>query len=265
MRLEKKSVLVLSFLFFMFIPNFIFADVTPKVKSLGIDAPKQVLFIGNSYLYYGDSLHNHVVRMAKAADKENANLYKYKSATISGSYLWHHDLTNHLKPGALGLKKPFDVVILQGHSTAHITSEKHENFVKKATEFNELIKATGAKTALFMTWAYTKKHKKYNPEMMEMNRVGYTEAGNKIDALVIPVGLAFKEAYSRKPGIELQKYYDGSHPDLIGTYLAACVTYAALYNKSPIGNPYDYYGKIDKEMATFLQTVAWDTVQKFYR
>ena len=78
MHLGKKLVLVLSLLLFVFIPNFIFADVTPKVKSLGIDAPKQVLFIGNSYLYYGDSLHNHVVRMAKAADKENANLYKYK-------------------------------------------------------------------------------------------------------------------------------------------------------------------------------------------
>jgi hypothetical protein len=95
------------------------------------------------------------------AQKANSNLYKYKSATISGSYLWHHDLTNHLKPGALGLKKPFDVVILQGHSAAHTTPEKHENFVKNATEFNELIKATGAKTALFMTWAYTKKDREY--------------------------------------------------------------------------------------------------------
>ena len=103
---------------------------------------------------YGDSLHNHVIRIAKAADKENAELYKYNSATISGSYLWHHKLDNHLKPSALGLEKPFDVVIPQGHSIAHRTPEKHESFVNKATEFNELIKATGAKTALSMTWVY---------------------------------------------------------------------------------------------------------------
>ena len=70
--------------------------------------------------------------------------------------------------------------------------------------------------------------------MLKMNRVGYTEAGNKIDAFVIPVGLAFQEPYSRKPGIKLQKHYDGSHPDLLGTHLAACVIYAALYNKSPV-------------------------------
>jgi hypothetical protein len=263
MRSITKFISVLSLLILL-TPAKNFADVAPKVKNLGIEAPKQVLFIGNSYLYYGDSLHNHVVRLARAADKENAKAYQYKSATISGAYLWHHNLENHLKLGALGLKTPFDVVILQGHSTAHTTAEKHANFVNKASEFNEQIKATGAKTALLMTWAYTDKHKKYNPEMLEMNNVGYTTAGNQIDALVIPVGLAFQEAYTRRPGIKLQKDYDGSHPDLLGTYLAACVTYAALYNQSPVGNPYDYYGSIDKETATFLQNVAWDTVQKYF-
>jgi hypothetical protein len=29
------------------------------------------------------------------------------------------------------------------------------------------------------------------------------------------------------------------------------------------GNPYDYYGQIDKETAAFLQKVADDTVAKF--
>lgn len=244
------------------IPSSLLAEIGPKVKSLGLESPKQLLFVGNSYLYYGDSLHNHVVRLARAADKEGK--YTYKSATISGSYLWHHHIESYLKEGALGLKKPFDVVILQGHSTAHTTPEKHESFVNKAKEFNKRITATGAKTALFMTWAYTEKHKKYNPEMLEMNRKGYLDAGNQIDALVIPVGLVFDAAYQKKPGIVLQKHYDGSHPDLIGTYLAACTVYSAIYETSPVGNSYNYYGAIDAEMATFLQTVAWDTVKAFY-
>ena len=42
------------------------------------------------------------------------------------------------------------------------------------------------------------------------------------------------------------------------------MTYAALYGKSPVGNPYDYYGKIDKDSAAFLQQVAEDTVRTFY-
>ena len=259
-----KIALVLSVFLISLLPSTLLAEITPKVKKLGLDMPKQVLFVGNSYLYYGDSMHNHVVRLAKDADKENAKEYKYKSATISGSYLWHHNIESHLKPNALGLKKPFDVVILQGHSTAQTTPEKHQNFASKAKEFNEAITKTGAKTALLMTWAYTDKHKKYNPDMLEMNRTGYLDAGNQIDALVIPVGLAFDAAYKKKPGIVLQKHYDGSHPDLIGTYLAACVVYASIYEKSPVGNSYNYFGAIEPEMATFLQTVAWETVTSFY-
>lgn len=259
---SKTIILFVALLAISLVPSTLFAEIGPKVTSLGLDKPKQLLFVGNSYLYYGDSLHNHVVRLARAADKEGK--YSYKSATISGSYLWHHNVESYLKEGALGLKKPFDVVILQGHSTAHTTPEKHENFVSKAKEFNESITATGAKTALFMTWAYTEKHKKYNPEMLEMNRKGYLDAGNQIDALVIPVGLAFDAAYKKKPGIVLQKHYDGSHPDLLGTYLAACTVYSAIYETSPVGNSYNYFDAIDPEMAKFLQTVAWDTVKAFY-
>jgi hypothetical protein len=78
------------------------------------------------------------------------------------------------------------------------------------------------------------------------------------------VGLAFEEAYRQKPGLLLHKDYDGSHPNLDGTYLAACVVYSSLYGKSPVGNTYDYFGKVDKATAAFLQQVAWETVTKFY-
>ncbi len=32
-----------------------------------------------------------------------------------------------------------------------------------------------------------------------------------------------------------------------------------------VGNKYDYYGKIDREMAAFLQQVADETEKKFYQ
>ena len=80
-------------------------------------------------------------------------------------------------------------------------------------------------------------------------------AGNAADALVIPVGLAFDLAYERRPDIELHKAFDGSHPTLLGTYLAAATTFAALYDVSAVGNPYDYYGAMPAEDAAFLQQV----------
>lgn len=178
--------------------------------------------------------------------------------------LKYHPVENYLKPGALGYNKPFDVVILQGHSASQTTPEKHENFVITVKEFDKFIKESGARTALFMTQAYSEKHKKYNPDMMELNRKGYLDAGNQVGALVIPVGLAFQAAYEKRLGIKLQKDYDGSHPDKIGTYLAACVVYASLYEQSPVGNTYHMLEPIDADTAIFLQTVAWDTVKSFY-
>jgi hypothetical protein len=138
------------------------------------------------------------------------------------------------------------------------------SFREKAIEFNGNIAKTGARTALYMTHAYVKPNQDARPDMIRKIEDMYVSVGNEIGALVIPVGLAFEEAYRRKPEIKLHKEFDGSHPDLIGTYLAACVVYASLYGKSPVGNSYDYYGKVDKETAGFLQKVADDTVRKFY-
>ena len=39
----------------------------PAVTKLKVENPTHLLFIGNSYLYYGDSLHNHVRRMVPRA------------------------------------------------------------------------------------------------------------------------------------------------------------------------------------------------------
>lgn len=240
------------------------AAQSPTVKKLEGEAPKRILFVGNSYLYYNDSLHNHVRRLAIAADPSMEKALQYKSATIGGAPLSHHDVKGLLVPGRLGIKEPFDVVILQGNSAAALADARRTSFRAKVIEFNQEITKTGAKTALYMTHAYVKPNKNASPDMIRKVEDLYVSTGNEAGALVIPVGLAFEEAYRQRPDIQLHKTYDGSHPDLIGTYLAACVVYASLYGKSPVGNSYDYYGKVDRETATFLQRVAEETVRKFY-
>jgi hypothetical protein len=238
------------------------AQNAPAVAEIGMEAPNRILFVGNSYLYYGDSLHNHVVRMARAAYPDET--FTYKSATIGGAYLDHHDINSHLTPGKLGLDEPFDVVVLQGHSTAMTSDAKVTRFNVAAEAMDEAIRATGARTALYMTPAYSEAHSSYDPEMFGKIDEGYTAAGNALGALVIPVGLAFEIAYERRPEIELHKAFDGSHPTLLGTYLASATTYAALYGKSVVGNPYDYFGSIPAADAAFLQQVAEDAVAAYY-
>ncbi len=85
----------------------------------------------------------------------------------------------------------------------------------------------------------------------------------EIEALVIPVGLAFKRAYAARPEIELHKSFDGSHPSLLGTYLAACVVYGSLYQQPCRNSSYDYFGAVSSADARFLQGIADQTVTEF--
>lgn len=240
------------------------AQPAPAVKQRQVEAPKKVLFVGNSYLYYNDSIHNHVRRMIDAGGIAPEKALQYKIITIGGAPLAHHDVAAYLAPGRLGMKEPYDVVILQGNSGDSLAEARAQAYREKVLEFSAAIAKTGAKTALYMTHAYIAPHKQASPDMIRKVEAMTVAAANEVGALVIPVGLAFEEAYRQRPGLQLHKDYDGSHPNLDGTYLAACVVYASLYGKSPVGNPYDYFGKVDKETAAFLQRISWETVQKFY-
>lgn len=261
-RYPMRGALLLVVLFFNAV--WVHAAQSPQVKQLPIDTPKRILFVGNSYFYYNDSLHNHVRGLAIAGDTSIEKALQYKSATIGGAPLSHHNVQYLLAPGSLGMKQAYDVVILQGNSADALADASRASFRERAVEFSTDIAKTGARTALYMTHAYVKPNKSASPDMIRKVEDMYVSVGNEIGALVIPVGLAFEEAYRRKPDIRLHKEYDGSHPDLLGTYLAACVVYASLYGKSPVGNSYDYYGRVDKETAAFLQQVAQDTVRRFY-
>ena len=88
----------------------------------------------------------------------------------------------------------------------------------------------------------------------------YTVAGNANNALVIPAGLAFARSIAIKPDINLYAP-DKRHPSVEGTYLSAATTYAALFNKSPVGLKFS--AGLKPEVAAHLQQVAWDTVQQY--
>lgn len=238
--------------------------LSPIVKNPQVDTPKRLLLIGNSYLYYGDSLHNLLRKMVIADQPSLAKALQYKSATIGGSSLDHHNIDWLTKPGQIGVKEPFELVILQGHSGAAIDAKQGETHIHAAKKAAILIAERGGKVALYMPHSYVAPHKQTAPENVQKNNDYYVKLGNELNALVIPVGLAFAEAYKRDPGLQLHKAYDGSHPSKAGTYLAAATVYAALYNRSPVGNTFDAFGEVDPKTRLFLQQVAWDTVKQFY-
>ena len=238
------------------------AQVRPKVVKLN-DVPKAVLFIGNSYFYFNNSLHNHVLNLLRSADP--ATPFNATSATISDAPLSQHDIDallsshkRHSSPGEDGgNRQRFDAVIVMDCSWCSTDTKRKPTFAETVAKDSAIARKYGAQPILFMTWAYADK-----PEMTARLADVYTAAGNDNDALVIPAGLAFARARTQRPELALN-VPDRSHPSLAGTYLAACVVMASVYRRSPVGNT--YHADLDDKTAAFLQDVAWTTVQDYYR
>lgn len=251
--------------------NLLLAQTKPKVTTLGPDFPKSEIFIGNSFFYYNNSMHSHVLSLERAADPEHRKDYRATSVTISGSGFDWHDVESYFRPNAVGgysfddqnnvvfnkLDKLFDVAIMMDCSQCPIHPKLKTIFTEFAKKGSDAVKAHGAKPVLFMSWAYADK-----PEMTAQLAEAYTVAGNANDALVLPAGLAFARAIAKQPELNLYAA-DKRHPSLAGTYLGACVVFSALTGRSPVGN--SYLAGIDAPTAQFLQTVAWETVQEYYQ
>ena len=154
------------------------------------------------------------------------------------------------------LDKLFDVAIMMDCSQCPIHPTLKSVFTEYAKKNSDIVRAKGAKPVFFMSWAYADK-----PEMTAQLAEAYTVAGNANNALVIPAGLAFAGPSASSPN-SISTPPTSAIRALAGTYLASCVVFAALTGRSPVGN--SYLAGIDAPTATFLQNVAWETVQEYY-
>lgn len=249
---------------FIFIFSNFLLSAEVNVTGLKNKNPERVLYIGNSYLYYNDSLHNHVRRMLDEVYENEIATSNYKSVTISGSRSWHHNIDYPINYRNLGAEKPFQLVIFQGGSGETGTFTERDLFSDTTASVINKIHESGAEAALYMIHAYVKPHKDTNPQMIKDIKKMYIDAGNKNNALVIPVGIAFENAYMQKPNINLHKKFDGSHPNMLGTYLASCVVFSSITHISPLEIDYSYFGTINEIDKKFLQKIAHQTVEEFF-
>ena len=95
--------------------------------------------------------------------------------------------------------------------------------------FDAAIRAAGARTALYLTWARLNA-----PQSQRAITDAYTSIGREIGATVVPVGVAWEQVLAA-PDAPVLHDKDGSHPTPAGSYLAACVFLAALFDESPAG------------------------------
>jgi hypothetical protein len=252
------------------IVGFADAQTKPTVTSVGMEAPKTALFIGNSFFYYNNSMHNQVLNLSRNADPANRGKYRATSVTISGSGMDWHDVDTLFRPNAIGrysfdennnvvfnkIERLFDIAIMMDCSQCPVHPQLKPIFHEFAKKHSDTVKKHGAKPVFFMSWAYADK-----PEMTAQLAEEYTKAGNANGAFVIPAGLAFAKSIAKRPELNLYAP-DKRHPSPLGTYLAANTVYAALQKKSPVGNAFT--AGLDPTTAQFLQGIAWETVQEYF-
>lgn len=73
----------------------------PIVKDVDVPAPASVLFIGNSFFYFNNSMHGHLSKMVAAGVPQRG--FRATSVTISGSGLDWHDVDSYFRSNAIGV------------------------------------------------------------------------------------------------------------------------------------------------------------------
>ena len=220
----------------------------------------RVLFIGNSLTYWNE-MPWMFERFAESLGARPRTRFSGRSG---------FSLRQHWQEGraqkAIASEGPWDYVVLQPQSTEMMRTPAET--AKYAQMFNEVIRKSGAKTVLFMTWAprgaqFTQKD--LTPRYLELAR--------KLRARVAPIGIAWADL--QRAGLEMEE--GGAHPNLEGSYLSVAVFYATLYGKNPAGGMYRFDVKYDiperyrerlekdklaPHVAETIQRKAWEVVQK---
>ena len=225
----------------------------------------RVLFVGNSYTYF-----NNLPALLSGLAASDASSTKIEAEMVVRGGA---SLKQHWEDGAATKKikeAHWNFVVLQEQSTLPITDP--ETMKKYARLFDSEIRKAGARTVFFLTWARQNK-----PETQSALNNTYLAIARDLGAMVAPAGIAWQDALKENSKLLLYML-DQSHPNASGSYLAACVLYSVIVGKKPenlaatirgrsvsltgaIGSETVDLIDIDAAEASFLQRVAWNTVE----
>jgi len=216
---------------------------------------QQVLFIGNSYTS-SNNFPQIFTKLAQAGGYNVSALMK----TEGGWTLSKH--SQSIGSDNLIQQQSWNYVVLQEQSIIPSNPKDREQSMYPAIRLlNEEIENSGADVVLFMTWGRRDglPESEYNDflEMQKELEKGYQQIADELNVMVSPVGTAWQNALEKNTQLVLWQE-DGSHPNMNGSYLAACVFYAVIFGESPEGLA--YMAGLQEDLGYFLQSVAADTV-----
>ena len=173
-----------------------------------------ILFIGNSLTYYND-LPAMVEHLAEAAGD---------SVRVGMAAQGNTAVIDHTVPGSEALARIDQdrwthVLLQQGPTPAGIC---RDTLVIAAMRLAPRIRAAGGRPALFLPWARVA-----SPQSLGPAAESATAAARAVGGVVVPIGVAWKEALEEDPDLPLYGP-DGYHPAPAGTLLAALTVYDRL-------------------------------------
>ena len=223
-----------------------------------------VLFIGNSYIYYNDL----PIMLDNLANSLGDDI-NFEQSTPGGETLEGHS-NSPLTINKIN-QSNWDYVILQGQSQRSALSPAYvsTNVTPFAQQLVNLIESSSScsEPLFFMTWGRKNGDQSYCAfyppvctfdGMQSRLRDSYLNYGFNNSATISPVGIAWKRVMNQNSNINLYRS-DNSHPSQRGTYLTACTFYATIFKKSPIGASFKP-SAMNQSTATFLQTIAHQVV-----
>lgn len=215
------------------------------LASINVQATiRKVLFIGNSYVYTND-LPNVIKQLA--ASLGDTLIYDQNTP---GGYTFEKHRSDATTINKIFSQK-WDIVILQEQSQrpAFSPAQVALDTYKPAFSLDSMIRINNActETMFFMTWGYKTGDAGNCPNyppictyegMQTRLRESYLQMAKDNNAIVSPVGAAWKQVRDSFPAIDLYSP-DESHPSVNGTYLAACVFYASIFHKNPVASTFN--------------------------
>lgn len=218
-----------------------------------------ILFIGNSYTYFNDmpAILSEIAGSmgieisVKSIVKGGATLEWHLTANESGNVVPFDEL----RAG------DYDFVVLQEQSDRPAIAP--EAFLTPAKILCDEIIKNKACPVFYSTWAKKEGHanlEKFSmtrEEMAEKLADSYKKAAEVSNGRLASVGKAFMSLSESHPEIELYNP-DGSHPSYEGSYLAALILLAVIFEKDPEACAFS--GELEESTAAILRKAAKDAV-----
>lgn len=246
-----------------FLTLFFLLFVLSGCSSVNCDVTKssrtclRILFVGNSYTFVND-LPKTFADLAKSG-KHQVEVGMFGQGGWSlADQVKSPELFNTMR------SSKWDYVVVQEQSQIPSMEQSRKvGMYPAARTIISKIRETGAKPIFFETWARQNgwpENGMPNFESMQYQiDQGYLLIAQELNVPIAPVGDAWFRAITQNPQLKLWQE-DGSHPTEQGTYLAACVFYATIFQESPQG--LSFRGNLPEETAHTLQAIAADRVLK---